>query len=350
MAAAVVIQREEERVFLAVAWIVRNFQIRVSPTGENHDGALAPLRVLVLRIAAYIGEQVGEALVDEQFFRRAVLPCLLGSVVEEREAGCAFFIFVEIALDTGRHENVSGLVIRNCKFLQFKASDRVPVIEGVVREYPAVVMLRGDLVDVSQIGGVYDFISVGTEIQRKIEIGLRAKYLGPRCLVQFFEGFRRFVRPDDLEADGGEGGEEEEDLVADDVAVGVVQVVFLFIERQREDADIVDLREAFGRDFVTIPAIEQRDECAIAEHMHGFPVLTFREFFVTVEIEQREEQVGVSVEVAFVAPFRPRERQKQMVVVARPPEVVAEKSDIQDPRVAVVPLVVPIKREHDIML
>ena len=67
MAAAVVIQREEERVFLAVARIVRNFQIRVSPACENHDGALASFRILVLCITADIGEQIGKALIDKQF-------------------------------------------------------------------------------------------------------------------------------------------------------------------------------------------------------------------------------------------------------------------------------------------
>ena len=133
------------------------------------------------------------------------------------------------------------------------------------------------------------------------------KYLSSRYLIQFFECFRNFVWSYDFEADGGEGWEEEEDFVADDIAIGVVQIIFLFIEREREDADIVDLCKTFGRNFVTIPTIEQRDERAFAESVHGFSEFAFCEFFVSVGIEQRKEQMGITVEATFLAPFCPRD-------------------------------------------
>ena len=86
-------------------------------------------------------------------------------MVEEREAGSAFFIVVEIALYATRHENVSWLVIRNRERLQGETSDRIPVVKIIVREYPAIVMFRWDLFDIFQIvRRVCDFISVGAEI------------------------------------------------------------------------------------------------------------------------------------------------------------------------------------------
>ena len=118
-------------------------------------------------------------------------------------------------------------------------------------------MFRWNLLDVFQIvGRVRDFISVGTNIQGKIEIVFSVKNFGSGSLVQLLKSFGYFVWADDIEANGGECWEEKEDFVADDVAVGVVQVVFLFVERQREDADIVDLRKAFGCVLVMVPTIK----------------------------------------------------------------------------------------------
>ena len=134
------------------------------------------------------------------------------------------------------------------------------------------------------------------------------KYFGSGDLIQFFKSFRNIVWSDDFEADGGEGWEEEEYFIADDIAVGIVQIVFPFIERQREDANIVDLREAFGRVLVMIPSIKQRDEGAFTESVHGFAEFSFSELFIPIGVEQWEKQMGISVEATFLAPFCPCDR------------------------------------------
>ena len=61
--------------------------------------------------------------------------------------------------------------------------------------------------------------------------------------------------------------------------------------------------------------------------------------------------MGISIEAAFLAPFRPGNGQKQMIVVAWSPVVVVEEGDVQDLRVtAVIRPVVPIERKYDVVL